>query len=127
MSRPFIAAALALAVPLGGCAGLALPESPRSAANATVADEQAALGVEVIYQGWATFVTNGVRLGLIRGETAAKVQEYDARIFAVVQLARQAYDAGNAASYAAFTTQAVTIVGEATGFVSAMQGSDTNG
>lgn len=92
--------ALSLAAPaLSGCALFGLPSSPRVAAESTVADESTALKIETIYKGWRAFVETGVDLGVIRGATAAKMQDYDNRIYAWVRVGRTAYAAGNSASY----------------------------
>jgi hypothetical protein len=118
MLKRLLAPIAALAL-LGGCAGLtsAITSGPATVADQTVADERVALGVETMYQGWNTMVTTGVELGLIRGPLAGRLQDYDRRIFAAVQLARQAYDAGNAASYAQATAQASALIAEATALI----------
>lgn len=118
MLKRLLAPIAALAL-LGGCAGLtsAITSGPATVADQTVADERVALGVETMYQGWNAMVTTGVELGLIHGSLAGRLQDYDRRIFAAVQLARQAYDAGNAASYAQATAQASALIAEATALI----------
>lgn len=118
MLKRLLAPLAALAL-LSGCAALstAISSGPGTVADQTVTDERVALGVETLYQGWTSMVTTGVELGLIRGDLAARLQDYDRRIYAAVLLARQAYDAGNAASYAQATAQASALIAEATALI----------
>lgn len=117
MLKRLLAPIAALAL-LGGCSFLTNPPtSPGQVADQTTADERVALGVETLYQGWTAMVTTGVELGLIHGDLAAKVQDYDTRIYAAVRVARQAYDAGNAQSYAAATAQVTSLIAEANALI----------
>jgi hypothetical protein len=113
MKKSLLAPLAALALAASGCTLLGLPSSPQAASDATVKDEQAALAVETMYAGWRAFVETGVDLGLIRGELAARMAAYDNRIYGYVKIARQAYDAGQTASYQAAVGSARALIAEA--------------
>lgn len=103
MRKLFLFAAAPLA--LAACATLpAVPTSPGQVADATVLDEQGALGVELAYKAFRTALEVATDAGVLRGATATKAAALDNRAYGAVQAARAAYRAGNAASY----TQAVT-------------------
>jgi hypothetical protein len=115
MLKRFLAPLAALAL-LSGCALTNAP-GPGPVADQTIVDERVALGVETVYQGWVAFVETGVDLGLIKGPLAATMQDYDRRIYTSVLLARQAYDAGNTATYAEATAAATQLIAEAMALV----------
>lgn len=112
MRRIILLALAPLALATSGCALLNAP-GPGTVADQTIVDERAALGVETIYSGWRAFVETGVDLGLIKGDMAARMQDYDTRIYAYVRVARQAYDTGNTASYNEAVAAATNLVAEA--------------
>lgn len=113
ITRILMAPLVALTL-LAGCSAITNPPpSPGHVADQTIIDEQVALGVETLYQGWEIMVRTGIDLGLVRGSLAAELQAYDRDIFRYVQLARQAYDTGNTASYAEATAAAAALVAEA--------------
>lgn len=113
--RGLVLALLAPLALLTGCAGLGtLPPGPGTVADQTINDERAALGVEVMYQGWRSAVTTGVELGLVKGELAGRLQALDTRIYAAVGVARRAYDAGQSASYAMAAAQVAELIAEGT-------------
>lgn len=105
MKRLAIFAAIALA----GCTpgGLtSIPASPSAAADKTVLDEQGALAAELAYKAARIAVETGVDAGVIRGATAARFAELDAKAFASLGKVRAAYRIGNAATYSAALTEA---------------------
>lgn len=95
------------AVLLGGCTALAtaVPSSPGAIADRTVLDEKAAIGVENGYQAAVALVRAANAAGLLDQEARLRFADLDNLAYAQVQRVRQAYDAGNAASYA----QAVSV------------------
>lgn len=98
-----IAASLALcacAVPGIAPADGGLPNAPGELADATLLDEQAALSVELAYQAAGTAVRTAVDAGVLHGEAADKVAALDRQAYRAVRAVRDAYDAGNADSYA---------------------------
>lgn len=107
MRRLFLVAALALAMPMAACNSLAsLPPSPSNAANATVLDEQLALGVEASYKAARTALELYVDTGQLKGANAAKARKLNAQAYAAVKATRAAYAAGNADSYITAATTA---------------------
>lgn len=112
--RTFMNAALVVALCLGvtACGALsAIPPSPASAANATVLDEQGALGVELAYQAAALSLRTGLRTGFIKGETAQKAAAADTKAYGAVRRVRDAYDAANATDYGEALARARESVG----------------
>lgn len=106
-----VAGALAMLL-LSGCAGLGgLPPSPASAADQTILDEQAGLGVEAGYRAFLTVTETAADVGAISGTRAAQVLAYDDCIFAGVTAVRDAYDAGNAESYREAAIEARRLIG----------------
>jgi hypothetical protein len=92
---------LLLPLALTACAGgLSLPTAPAQVANATVLDEQGALGVELAYKAFRTALELATDAGVLRGAAASKAADLDARAYLAVLAARGAYKAGNAGSYA---------------------------
>lgn len=88
---------------LSGCAGLgsvASPPPPVELANRTVLDEQGALAVELAYKAARLAGETAVDAGLVKGATAQRVAALDLQAYSAVLAVRQAYRAGNAASYA---------------------------
>ena len=113
MKRLLLALAAPFALLTAGCAFDQTP-GPGTVANQTINDERAALGVEVMYQGWRSAVTTGVELGLVKGTLAARLQVLDNRIYSAVGVARRAYDAGQASSYAVAAAQVASLIAEGT-------------
>jgi len=105
--RKIFTAALA-ALSLTGCALGSLPSVPPPAqvANATVLDEQAALGVELAYKAFRTALEVAVDAGVLRGAAASKAADLDTRAYLATLAVRGAYRAGNAANYAEAVTDA---------------------
>jgi hypothetical protein len=100
---------------LAGCAiDATSPPLPPPAAvtNGTTLDEKLALGVEATYQAARTIVEAGVDSGVIHGATAAKVAQLDNDAYRAVLATRAAYDAGNAASYAAAAASATAAISQ---------------
>jgi len=101
---------------LSGCAGLSnlanVPTAPVEAADSTVMDEQAALGVELAYKAARLAVETAVDAGVIRGEQAVQFAALDNTAYAAVQAARRAYRAGNAVSYGAALAEARAAVAD---------------
>ncbi len=114
MLKRLLAPLAALAL-LSGCAGLL--NGPGEVADTTITDERVALGVETLYQGWVASVETGVDLGLIKGQLAARMQDYDRRIYTSVLLARRAYDAGNSSSYAVAVAEVASLISQAMSLV----------
>lgn len=91
---------LCLAATLPACALLqAPPSSPSAIANRTVADEKAALGVELAYQAANLAALTANRAGLVSAAMALGIADADRKALAAVHAVRAAYDTGNAASY----------------------------
>ncbi|WJY18667.1 hypothetical protein QQS45_13860 [Alteriqipengyuania flavescens] len=90
-----------LVVPLMGCASFAASAgSPRSVAERTVLDEQAALTIALAYTGAARAAAVAIEAGLIDDPaTLVKIGELDRQAFAAVELTEDAYRAGNAEDY----------------------------
>lgn len=100
VKRYLVAAAVALSLPLAGCAGFgSIPTSPGQVAEGTVLDERAAIAVELAYKASRTALEIAVDAGLLRGERAAQAAALDNRAYSAVQAARAAYRGANAASY----------------------------
>ena len=109
----FMAMMVASVGMLQGCSPAQIAEGPANTANATVLDEKAVLGAELAYKAMRTAGTLAVDHGLLVGADAAKVAAIDSKAYAALKLARQAYEAGNAADYATATAQALQLIGEA--------------
>lgn len=104
MRKLMLAAAMA-AMPLGGCA--TLPATPADLAGQTLLDEKAAIGAELSYTAAAKAATLAIRANAVSDPaTIAKIGELDRKAYAAVQATREAYNAGNAASYAEAFTRA---------------------
>lgn len=116
MKRLLIAVSLALVLP--GCTPGAI-NSPGSVANATVLDEQSALGAELAYKAARIAMETAVDAGLIKGARATQVAALDNRAYAAVVAVRAAYRAGNASAY---TTAAIEARRAVTGLLSAIKG-----
>lgn len=113
--RTIAVLALVLLVPLTACTQL---PTPSTAANATVLDEKAAIGVELAYKGARIAMETLVDAGVITGEKAAKVAALDSKAFAATQAVQAAYKAANAASYDAAVLRAHEAI---TGFLAALR------
>lgn len=98
--RYAILAALALSIPLPGCAGF--PTSPQTIANHTTADEKAAIAIELAYTTATKMGTALARAGFIDPAYFAKL---DNKAYTALLAARSAYKAGNAAGYDAAVTE----------------------
>lgn len=104
---------LALLCALPACAPInTIPPSPGAVADQTVLDEQGALAAELAYKAARIAIETGVDAGLIRGATAARIAVLDAKAYAALGVVRQAYEAGNAPSYAAALTTARAAVSD---------------
>lgn len=77
-----------------------LPNAPGDLADATVLDEQTALSVELAYQAAGLAVKSAADAGVLHGDAAAKAAKLDRQAYGAVRAVRDAYDAGNADSYA---------------------------
>ena len=109
--------ALCLPLALMACGGVtgaikSSPASPAVVADSTALDEQGALAAELAYKAARVAVETGVDAGLIRGATAAKVATLDRQAFAALGVARKAYAAGNASSYASALTAARSAIAD---------------
>lgn len=102
MKKRLILASIA-ALALSGC-GLqgmtTTPPPPATVADKTVLDEQALLSLELAYKAARIAVETGVDAGIIKGATATRFAALDNAAFLGLAVARQAYSAGNARSYA---------------------------
>ena len=103
-------ACLALSLAITACATTGLPSSPGAVASQTVKDEQAILAVELAYKAARLSIETGVDAGLIKGERATQFAALDNRAYSAVQIARDAYAAGNAADYVAAVARARSAV-----------------
>ena len=99
---------LIFAAPLAltACATLPSVPPPAQVANATLLDEQGALGVELAYKAFRTALEVAVDAGVLRGAAASKAADLDSRAYLATLAARGAYKAGNAANYAEAVTDA---------------------
>lgn len=106
---------IAMAGALAACGPLTtVPVSPGAVANATTLDERAAIAVESAYLGAGALVEAATDAGLIKGALAVRVDALDALAASWINLARRAYDAGNAASYAQALDEAKAAIAELT-------------
>ena len=107
--KRYLIAALALAcAPLSGC-GLAplltgapasLPASPAAVANHTTADESAARAAQTAFDAWELALNVALDAG-VHGPAAAQLLDYDKKVRAAFDAAKDAYHAFNATSYGA--------------------------
>jgi hypothetical protein len=111
MKRMLIAS---LALALTSCAGVALPGTFPPPAERTTLDEKAGLAVTVAYQAANRLGLMAIRFGVAKGATAERIKQLDAQAFAAVQLARQAYLAGQASSYDAAIASANDLIAQIT-------------
>lgn len=100
-----------LALALSGCGPLlqlpaGIPPAPAAAANATVLDEQAALGVELAYKAERIALETAVDTGRLTGARAAQAAALDDKAYKAVTIVRRAYLAGNATDYTTAIAQA---------------------
>lgn len=125
MKRFLLCAALALAVPIGGCHSFtSLPTSPSNAANATVLDEQLALGVEATYKAARTAMETAVDSGVLHGANATKARTLNTQAYDAVKATRAAYDAGQQDNYIAAAGKAAGIVSNLLAVTAAAKGSN---
>lgn len=92
--------------PVLATAGEVVAGGPVVIADRVTLDETAGQSVELAYKAARTAVEFGVDAGLIKGESAGRVQLYNRRAFAAVQVARTAYRTGNATSVKAASAEA---------------------
>lgn len=110
MHKLILAIAAFLAVPLTACQTV-IPTTPVIVANSTVLDEKAALAIETAYAASARTAALLIKTGVIKDTaTIATIGKLDNQAYAAVKLSREAYNAGNASSYAAALPQALTAV-----------------
>lgn len=104
-----VGALWSLAFVAASCAPLG---SPAAVSDATKADEQAALAVELAYKAARTAAEMAVDLGAVKPGTplAKRIAAADRTAYAAVLAAREAYEAGNAADYATATRDAIGAV-----------------
>ena len=117
MKKIFFACALALCLP--ACATTGVPSAPVAVANATVLDEQVAIGVNLAYKAARLAVETGVEAGFIKGQRAVTVAELDNRAYAAIVAVDLAYKAGNASDYVSAGRQAIAAI---TALVAAAKG-----
>jgi len=119
MIKSFLLASALVATTLASaCNGISdIASSPRNAAEQTVLDEKAAIAVEAAWATAGTLIETGVDAGLIKGETARRVNDLDAKAERAVKAARSAYDAGNADDYNEAVIEAISIINEITALV----------
>lgn len=87
--------------------------APETIANRTVADEQAAIGVELAYKAFRTALELGVDAGVITGPRARLAADADNRAYAAVQAMRAAYRGANAGGTLAAAAEARTAIAQA--------------
>lgn len=97
MKRIAIAAALTIAT-LSGVACATIPAAPPDLTQ-TTADEKALFVAEAAYFGTASAAEAAVDNGLLKGDAAAKVNEYQKRAYDALLAARAAYLLGDATTY----------------------------
>lgn len=100
---------LATAIPVAACTPL---QTPSDVAAKTKLDEQALLGVELAYKAARIAVGVAVDSGAIVGARKAVWRDYNRKAYQAVTAAETAYDAGNAADYAAAVTNAQTLIAQ---------------
>ena len=83
-----------------------IPANPAAVASQTKLDEQAALSVELAYKAARLTVSTATRAGLVTPQNATKLAAADNKAYMAVVLVREAYAAGNAASYSQALTAA---------------------
>lgn len=83
-----------------------VPASPGAVADKTSLDERAAFAAELAYEAFRTAAEVGVDAGLIKGERAVAIANIDSRAYQALMVARAAYEAGNAESYASALSNA---------------------
>lgn len=107
-----ILSALTALLMLGACTAPlpVLAPPPASFAQATTLDERGLLTIEVAYRAAGLLLEAAVDAGRLRGADALRAERLDAQAAQAVALARAAYDAGNAADYAAAVRAADPIV-----------------
>ena len=99
MKRLILATTMPLLLLTGCTFGEVASTPPAVVASRTVLDEQGVLAVELAYKAARLAVEAGVDAGAIKGETALRFADLDNKAFLAVTVARNAYAAGNAASY----------------------------
>lgn len=104
---------LALAA-CGPAIAIAPPASPAVVAGATTLDERAAIAVEAAYLGAGSILEAATDAGLIKGALAVRADALDARAASWLGIARRAYDAGNADSYAKALDEAKRAIADMT-------------
>lgn len=97
-----IAVAVLVALSVSACArtGVVLPPPPSAIAETTTMDERTSLAIEVLYRGLGGLLEAAVDGGRLKGTAAERADRIDGKLAFYVGMARAAYDAGNADSYA---------------------------
>lgn len=105
-------------VALGACTSLPqIAPPPAAIADMTTLDERSSLAIEVAWRAAGAALEAAVDSGRLTGDAAAQADRLDAKAGHFVGLARAAYDAGNAADYAAALRQAKPLVKQLRGLV----------
>lgn len=105
--------ALAASGSLSACVtGVAVPPPPVALAESTTMDEKTSLAIEVLYRGLGGLLEAAIDGGRLKGEAAVRADRIDGKIAFYVAMARAAYDAGNAESYAAALKRAKPLADE---------------
>lgn len=111
MKKLLIIAACALS--LAGCATTGgtgvggIPASPSEVANKTTLDEKGGIAADTAYYAANRLAALAIRTGIVTDKaTIAQIGKIDLAAKAAVQKVRDAYDAGNATSYAAALAEA---------------------
>lgn len=94
-----------LTIAPGGGVLKSIPAAPIEAADQTVLDEQGLLGLELAYKAARLAAETATDAGLVRGGIAVRIASFDNTAYRALGVARRAYAAGNAASYAQALTE----------------------
>jgi len=94
-----ITLALACAAALTGCAAGSLASSPGQLADRTLLDERAGIAAENAYQAAAELILRSDEAGALSPAARVAAKRLDRQAYLMLQVARRAYLAGNAAGY----------------------------
>lgn len=101
------------ALMLGACAGLGVSApGPATIAERTTLDERGLLGAELAYKSARTLAEAGADAGLIGPKLAADIAQVDAKLYGALKRAREAYAAGNAATFEGALAEAAPLITE---------------